>query len=386
MFRPAALLIATGAAVTLLACGGEDRRESKPDPFFGMNAQNLVAVARAGEEDLLGRHLDAVSELGVGFVRGNLNWGLVQTTPDVASVDLRPYDDWVAELAERGLRWEPTLIGIPTPRWAADPALLAACGSRSPPRSPSEFAALARAVAERYGRDGLFWRERPDLPPLHVTDYEIWNSPNYGYFWCPAPDPEAYAGIYAEAREAIRSIDPQARVILGGLGPFTDTSAAAPRPSLPVDDFLRRMLATGEVSPDAVDAVGVHLYAENGGRVLAQLAWFRRVIDEAGLAGTPIVIAEVGWPTLGMGGPAPLAEEDRMRELAVVTASVPEGECGVVQYAPHTWFTFESDRANAEHWYGLADPETGEPYPTAAAFGEQVIAGAAGGESGVCPG
>jgi hypothetical protein len=45
--------------------------------------------------------------------------------------------------------------------------------------------------------------------------------------------------------------------------------------------------------------------------------------------------------------------------------------CLVSSIAPHTWITEESDPDNPEHWFGIADPLTGAPYESGAAYFEE---------------
>lgn len=369
--------LSLGAAVALIlvvlaSCesGPGSSPESAAD-YFGINAQHLVALPRADLSELLDRHLDHIAELDVAFVRGNANWGLAQPERP-AQADLhggvQVWDGWVEALAKHGLRWQPTVIGLATPRWAAEPDALSECGSRSPPADPDEFASFAGSLAERFGRSGSFWEEHPELEPHPVLEYEIWNSPNYGFFWCPEPQPEHYGAIYAAARSEIRRADRDARVLVAGLGPFTDESPPTPRANQAADEFVRRMLTGADLQSADVDAIGIHLYGPDPETLLDQVVWFRGVLEDNGLAKTPIVVAEAGWATAGRGGPPPILEEERAVALSAVTRGIAAIGCGVVQYSPHTWATPEADPTDAEDWYGIANLRIAEPYPTAIAY------------------
>jgi hypothetical protein len=121
-----------------------------------------------GQTDQLERQLDSLRKLRVDFVRTNLDWSLLE--PARGRFDFSATDPWVEALARRGLRWQVTGQGAPTPAWARDPeAVAAGCDYRSPPADGRDFAAMMAAVARRYGRGGSFWREHPDLPrqPIH---------------------------------------------------------------------------------------------------------------------------------------------------------------------------------------------------------------------------
>jgi hypothetical protein len=56
-----------------------------------------------------------------------------------------------------------------------------------------------RAVADRYGVRGRFWRLHPRLTPSPVTAIELWNEPWIGEFWESAPDPAVYARLQSSS-------------------------------------------------------------------------------------------------------------------------------------------------------------------------------------------
>ncbi len=79
-----------------------------------------------------------------------------------------------------------------------------------PPADPDRFAAFAAAFAERYG--------------AQVDDYQIWDEPNLAAHWGGGPvNPPAYADLLARTARAIRAADPDARILLAGLAPTTET-------------------------------------------------------------------------------------------------------------------------------------------------------------------
>ena len=376
------LAIALGA----MACG-EEKRAPEPAPgaggnFFGVNGVVLRAWSSQGQADLVDRHLAQVEASGAGFVRATLGWQRIAPLPPVG--DMRRYDfadtdRWVTALARHGLRWSILGLGVPTPVWAADPAAPAACAGQRPPARAEDFAAVMGAMARRYGSEGEFWAEHPELPRLPILEYEVWNAPNNGGDWCPAPDPEAYADLYAATREAVHSADPGARAVVGGLGAFeSQDPGSVGSARLAPDEFLARMLAHRPELVDRIDAVGIHIYAVDAAGVIAGVAEFRRIIDAAGLAGVPLSWNEVGWPTAGEGGFPPTPEAERAILIGEVTAAAAEVGCGIVSFAPHTWVTPELDGADPEDWFGIADPETGEPYPSALAYRDALVAASPG--------
>jgi hypothetical protein len=389
--------VATGALVGALTlavagCGGADpepagpqlpRQEFEPavpEGFFGINGQGLRPLAENGQLDVLEAQLAQVEAGGIDFVRANTDWPRIEPTPpsgEQHAYDLTGLDAFMGALADHGIAWEPAVMGIPTPQWAVDPTAAKVCGLRSPPARVEDLAALAGALAERYGRNGTFWEENPDAEYVPVTRYEIWNEPNLASFWCPVPDPSAYAALADATADAIRAVDPRATLILGGLAGFETTVIDAPgQGHYSSAEFLERMLAERPALARKIDVIGVHAYGPDPAEVLRSLAYQRSAIRQAGLGDKPMSLNETGWFTAGAGGPmAPVDEETRAPYLGEVTDAVTRSRtsCGIDSFAPHTWVTAELNLGTVEDWYGIADPQSGEPYSTGLAYIDEVL-------------
>jgi hypothetical protein len=377
---PALVLAGLVLALGLGACGGRDANLEAGPPmardFFGMNAQIVAQAAQAGKVDYAEQQAAQIARTGVGFVRSSFDWALVEPDPPVDgrhAYDFAGLDPWVTALARNHLRWLPTVKGGPVPNWAGIPAVTAECGTNSPPARTADYAALLDALARRYGREGSFWDEHPDLPYEPITNYEAWNEPNFARLWCPEPDPSAYARLYLAAREAVHAVDPKAVVLLGGLAAFPVDEAGPPAKLTP-DTFLSQAVEAVPRLADEVDAVAVHPYGANPEAVLAALGRFRSALDANGLAGERMLADEIGWHTQGAVGLPAVPEEQRAEYFTEVTPAVARSKCGVTGIAAHTWVTLEHRPAFSEHWLGMADPLTGKPYPSAIAYAEQVKA------------
>ena len=133
-----------------------------------------------------------------------------------------------------------TVLGVlnSTPNWAAVPG--------QPPLSghPADLEAwgdFVTAVATRYeGR---------------VSDYEVWNEPNYNVFWAPEPDAAQYTELLKVAYTAIKTVDPNAVVIAGSVG------ATQYHPGLTINPvtFVDQMYDAG--AGGYFDAIAFHPYA-----------------------------------------------------------------------------------------------------------------------------
>jgi hypothetical protein len=372
--------------VALSTCGADDGpgtlppREFEPvvaPGFFGINGQALRPLAEDGDVALLDRHLAQLAAGGVDFVRANVDWPRLEPMPprrDGHRYDFSGLDAWVRALSLHGLSWSAVVMGVPTPQWAADPGALKVCGSRAVPRRSADVAALAGALARRYGHRGTFWRQNTELTPRPVSEYELWNEPNLGSFWCPLPDPAAYAAVADASADAIDAADPRATLVLGGLAAFHRTEFVAPGDAHhAVTGFLDRMLAARPELRRKLDVIGVHAYGAAPRGVLDRLAEQRRAIDATALRGKPLSFNETGWYTSGIGPLPPVDEEQRAAYLAETTDAVARSNCGLASFAPHTWTTREVDPLDIEDFYGIADPKSGDPYPSADAYISQVL-------------
>jgi hypothetical protein len=142
------------------------------------------------------------------------------------------------------------------------------------------------SFARRYGRNGSFWTEHPELPYLPVESYEIGNEPDI----TPTTpmdgtslhysNPADFALVYEAARRALHSIDPQARAVVGGL---IDSG------SVTLSDAERYLAPIG-----AVDAVGFHPYLYDVQAMKDDTQSLREWLNNHGHADVPLDISEFG--------------------------------------------------------------------------------------------
>ncbi|MBN1486078.1 MAG: O-antigen ligase family protein, partial [Anaerolineae bacterium] len=168
--------------------------------------------------------LDSIAAGGFGWVRQRFPWAEIE--PSLGDWQWESWDTLVTEAAGYDLQMLAVLDTAP--EWAGMPP------------DPAAFAEFAGAFATRYG-DSL-------------TYYQIWHNPNLGAAWGGYADAYGYVELLSQAAEAIRSIDPDARIVLGSLAP----NAEQGNRNYAEDIFLEMLYVAG--AEPYFDIVGVQPY------------------------------------------------------------------------------------------------------------------------------
>ncbi len=322
-----------------------------PASFYGVNVQQVFDGPSSGWNT----DLSAMASGGLGLARIDARWQNVEPTPPSGGThtyNWSMYDGIVQGLAQHGLRWLPIVAYSTT--WSGitpgDP------GSAPAPSHIPDFAAYAAALAKRYGTGGTFWQSHPSLTPMPVTDYEIWNEENSTAFWPQqAGNAEEYADLYMAARSAIKGVDPQSRVLVGGL--------ALVNPPQVTDevDFLRRMYAHRPDLAGNVDGVALHPYQQDVHWTYVRIAKFRQGLNQIAGPSVPIEITEDGWATTAV------SEAQRAADLSQLAEDLPRSDCNIDMFLPYTWRTEESNAIDPESWFGIWNRD-GSPKPSGQAY------------------
>ena len=245
-----------------------------PRTFFGIQ----------GWEGLSEPDVDLAKMAGVGTLRTAVAWGSVEWQPGARS--WQQFDAEITRANRAGLKTLPMFLL--SPAWAA--------GRYSyPPRAGDarrRFAAFVRDAVARYGPRGNFWREHPELRYRPVRAWQVWNEPNVPAWWYGRPSPREYVSFLRLTRRAIKSRDPNAKVVLAGL-----PESGLPR-SIAMVRFLRSIYRVRKAR-SLFDVVAIHPYARNPSGLLRALEQVRDVMDKAGDRRTPIWVTEMGWASGG---------------------------------------------------------------------------------------
>ncbi|EHN10415.1 hypothetical protein PAI11_27300 [Patulibacter medicamentivorans] len=326
-----------------------DRGRAPWPPRFGVNAGT---IAESPDAAFRRGHFQAIARAGLGWVRIGITWPRIQPKED-GPFDWSSLDGPIAEAADAGLDVEGVIQF--TPKWASTVPF----SDRALAKDPADTDRFVTALVRRYGPKGEFWRTHPAARRRPVRTWEIWNEENAQYFFAPKSG-KTYAYQAVLVGRAVRAVDPQARLLLGGLvGTFESRSDV-----IPPDEFLADALRAQPSLPRLLDGVALHVYgdAANVGTVTCRV---RTVMDRLGLRRQVIALDEFGAPRKGAGA---LDEQARSAILSgVVDGFSRPAACGgenprVRLIAPYTWWTKEADPGNREDWFGLVDIHA-RPYP-----------------------
>jgi hypothetical protein len=297
--------------------------------------------------------------------RGNFTWAQI--------------DPWVREAASQGLRIVALLDGPPA--WATGTSDRLVAPVEGQPLA--DYANYVRRLVERYGTNGSFWAENPDVPKLPIVHWDVWNEPYMRWFWRNPgahawPDPEGYARMFkAVVTEARKAGDPNAK-FMAEVELATDDEGNQP--------FLSAMFEAVPDLADHMDVASVHPYVHTdapapdecrAGREsrysFCRLKPIRRLLDRHGASRTELWVTEFGYSTCPACDKWRVSEATQARYLR--DAFRLARAWGVVDgFIWWVYRTEEADPTQAEDWMGLVHAD-GSPKPAWWAFAEEVERG-----------
>lgn len=213
-----------------------------------------------------------------------------------------------------------------------------------PPKDPDAFAAYAANLARRYPQ---------------IQAWEVWNEPNTSFFWRPAVGVAAYTNLLEKTYLAVKTGNPKAKVILGGLSPG-DTASVAD--SVAAGQFLSAVYQGGGGA--FFDAVAYHAYGTGplDDWLRDSLLGIRSVMDWNGDIAKPVWITEMGCYTEGPGFVTEAWQAEYLLQARTFLSQIPYIERVY-------WYTLRdaSESSDPEANYGLFRAD-GTPKPAVKAF------------------
>jgi polysaccharide biosynthesis protein PslG len=348
--------MALAALLCVSAPAGAASGRQVPPRFLGTVADGPVFddATLSAARTSLERELDLMVGAGIESVRMSFYWAPMQPYAsweqvppaergqfrDAAGVptDFRATDRIVQLAAERGLALLPVVLRAPD--WAARfPGEWA-----SPPAEPRAFAAFVAALAQRYGRRGGFWLERPGVPKLALTEWQLWNEPTMPSFWLTQPFASDYVALVRATHRALRKVDRRAHIVLAGL-------------VYESWDALGQIYGAG--GRRWFDALALHPFTRRPDDVLRIVERNRTVMARHRDGRKPIYLSELSWPSSR--GRIPVRygyetdERGQARRLsaALRLLAANRRRLGLRRVYWYTWLTRETDPEYPFDYAGL---------------------------------
>jgi hypothetical protein len=285
------------AGVVLAGCGSDEPSGSTPSgasagevisfapssrTFVGISASEVLPLAAAEQRKVL--HAQAAA--GIGLFRQTFRWDEIEPSP--GQYEWGMHDGLVAAAAESGIRVLPIVFATPKAQ-AADPKPGAKVTPTTtmPPRDPQAFAAFATVLAKRYGPGGAFWKAHPDLEPLPIRSWQVWNEPNLKAYWGGRPNQNEYLELLKVTGRALHAVDPQAEIVTGGV--------PESKLGIPLGDYVSLLARAG--AKGSFDTLAIHPYARTPDGAIAAIVHAREILDRAGFGDVGLWVTEIGWAT-----------------------------------------------------------------------------------------
>jgi hypothetical protein len=293
--RPMGLLRGWTVALALatVAFGGfAPVAQAVPGNFWGVDPQ----VPPGAEQ------LQRLRTGGVDSIRIPILWESVQAQ-EGGPFDWTAVDAVIGNAARAGVEVLPFLYGAPS--WAVTRAVVPGShgGYRAPKTLPVKTAAqragwtaFAQGAAARYGPSGTFWTEHPALPARPIRTWQLWNEENFKYF-VVRPNPAEYGKLVNVSYTALKSVDPGARIVLGGLfaEPKEATYRVRPPQAYFATDFLAKMYRATPGIKAKFNGIAIHPYTGRYQHLTTEIEAVRSVLRENHDGAKGIWITEIGW-------------------------------------------------------------------------------------------
>ena len=267
-------IVLTMLAVPLFACSAASAARSE---FFG------IAQGTLDDQDVQG-----MEAARVHTERFMLKWRSME--PSRGSYDWGERDHYIGRLAAHGIRSVPFVWG--SPQWVGSGVL-----AQPPISSDADKQAwrdFLKAAVARYGPGGSYWttdypEQFPGAAPLPIQSWQIWNEPNLKKFFSPGQNVQQSAQKYATllqiSHNAIKTGDPQARIVLAGMPAIGDSKAWV---------FLDNIYQVPGIKSD-FDAAALHPYSCGLDGVRSEMLQFRASMTNHADGATPLWVTEFAW-------------------------------------------------------------------------------------------
>ncbi len=284
--RRARLWLASFAVAMLGVLAFSSAASALPANFWGVVPQ----VGPNAEE------LQRLKRGGVDSIRVPVSWGTIQPTRR-GGYDWSSTDPLIAAAVKARIEVFPFLSTAPS--WAVPVDRRFGSPRTLPVRTGTQRSGWKQFVTQailRYGPQGTFWSENPELPRRPLRTWQVWNEPNFKYF-VAQPDPADYGKLVELTYSAAKAADPGAQLVLGGLfaRPIEATFNVRPRQAYFASEFLEQMYKSTPGIKSKFVGYALHPYTGSYKNLPGRIEEVRRVLARSHDAGKALYITELGW-------------------------------------------------------------------------------------------
>ena len=270
-------------AVAAAAALAPSSAQAAPKTFFG-----VVPNADLGNADY-----ELMRRANVGSARISLFWHAIEVRDD--QFVWSGTDRLIGAFAARGIRTLPQLFG--SPPWVAGKLTKPPVDSA---RQQSEWMQFLGAVVSRYGPGGTYWRnayprQYPGRAPEPIKAWQVWNEQNGPKHFHPKPKVGKYASLLRISKRAIKSRDPRASIVTGGMA-----SKPTGKGGINAWKYVRKLLKV-KGARKTFDHVALHPYAGSFRQIANHVPKIRRALKRGGKKKAQTWITEVGWSSRNKG-------------------------------------------------------------------------------------
>jgi hypothetical protein len=257
-----ALLLTAGCNLGVNACLSLPTGRSPGAPKLGVGFTLDVEEPKGLAE----ASLTYLEQIGCTWARVPLSWAEVQATRDRLDWDAM---DYLVQAAQRHNVRLQLVIKDSAPWASSAPFGSAAARASAPPANVEDWFRFVATAAARY-KD-------------HVRDWEVWDGIDRRQGWSGRAD--QYARLLSSASRAIRTVNPQARVIMGSI------TVAQDRESQFVDALFQDRANPVNL---AVDALAFRPGAATTGSLRERFFALRRTMTLRDVS-KPIIVTGIAW-------------------------------------------------------------------------------------------
>ncbi len=233
---------------------------------------------------------------GVGSIRTPIGWGAVQPVQG-GPFDWSGVDTVIRGAVAARLDVLPFVSGAPT--WAVPNDKRFNSPKTLPVNTAiqrSGWQNFVRQAVLRYGPNGSFWAENPELPKRPLRTWQVWNEENFEYF-VARPNPAEYGKLLELSYSAIKGVDRGAKILLGGMFAAPREAQFKRKPPLAyfASDFLDRLYKTTPGVKSKFDGIALHPYTATYKRLPRYIEESLDVLRAHHDAGKELWLTEMGW-------------------------------------------------------------------------------------------